>query len=134
MRKDIRFPEVKGVSVVAVPEEEKGIVVWKIHLVNENPYPLDNVLVTSKGYGEVDGEPRNTSILRHALGRVNPVGAAQVEVIQEELFGFTNEYWVSYFVAGQLFDKKFYFDPWSIDEGHLKPIPILNKEGVKHSR
>jgi hypothetical protein len=46
------------------------------------------------------------------------------------VFGLTNEYWLSYYISGQIFDKKFIFVPESIVDTNMIRVPILNKPGV----
>jgi hypothetical protein len=55
---------------------------------------------------------------------------AMVEPIMEEVFGLSNEYWVSYFANNVLYDKKFIFLPESIQEGNLITIPVIQKKGI----
>jgi hypothetical protein len=56
-----------------------------------------------------------------------------IEPVLPALFAITNEYWVSYFILNQLFDKKFVFVPESIQKSHLTHITELEKQGVLHS-
>ena len=94
---------------------------------------LTNVFVTSRGYGfGEDGNPIKTSQLRHFLEDVPPEGIVKVEMIFPEVFHLNNEYWLSYFIDNQLFDKKFIFVPESIREENLIKIDQLNLEGILH--
>jgi len=54
-------------------------------------------------------------------------------LIDASLFHLNNEYWVSYFVGNQIYDKKFIFVPESIIEQNLIHVPILNMQGVLHN-
>lgn len=103
---------------------------WKVYLLNLKSDPLETVLVSSKGYGEKDGEQVKTSILRHSLGDVPAHSYAAIELIDEQVFGLTNEYWLSYYIKGTIYDKKFIFVPESIVDTNLIRIPLLNKPGV----
>jgi hypothetical protein len=53
-----------------------------------------------------------------------------IEAIDEQVFGLTNEYWLSFYIGGQLYDKKFIFLPESIIDSNLIRIPLVNKPGV----
>ena len=53
-----------------------------------------------------------------------------IEPIMEEVFGLTNEYYVSYFMDGTMYDKKYLFLPETIDEKYLTTVPIMNEKGV----
>ncbi len=132
MRKDIHMPKVSGVDV-AIIQENKALDSWKVYLLNKNDFEIDNVLVSSKGYGTIDGEKRKTSILRHLIGRVEANKFALIEPIDTSVFQLNNEYWVSYYANNQLFDKKFVFVEGSIKEENLIEIELIGKKGVLHA-
>ena len=68
MKKDIELPKVEGVSMAIVHEpDEDGEMSWSAYLINARDVTLENVLVSSTGYGEIDGEHRATSEMRHFL-------------------------------------------------------------------
>ncbi|HQS05108.1 MAG TPA: hypothetical protein PLT16_05675, partial [Daejeonella sp.] len=69
-------------------------------------------------------------ILRHSIGTVATQDYAAIELIDEQVLGLTNEYWLSYYINGQIFDKKFIFVPESIIDTNLSRIPLLNMPGV----
>lgn len=134
MKKDINIPEVKNVTIAIV--REKNILnqdEWKVYLINSNPFPIENTLVVSKGYGVKEGEQQKTSTLRHFLETVPPLSNALVEPIDPNVFHLNNEYWVSYYVGMQIYDRKFVFVPDSICEENITFIKELEKEGVLHS-
>jgi hypothetical protein len=110
----------------ATPEAK----LWKVYLVNLKDIAIETVLISSKGYGERDGEQIKTSVLRHSLGNVEAKSYTQVELIDEKVFGLTNEYWLSYYQGNQIYDKKFIFVPESIVETNMIRVPLLNKAGV----
>ena len=90
-------------------------------------------MITSKGYGEIDGEQKKTSILRHMIKELGPECVAKIEPIDPQVFALTNEFWVSYYILDQIFDKKFIFTPGSFDPSLQRMIPELGLEGVLHS-
>lgn len=128
MRKDIDFSPVKDVHVV-VAKTDDG---WKVFLINRNDQKLENVMVTSRGYGETKTETQKTSTLRHMIPYLDPGMYALVEPIDDSVFHLNNEYWVSYFIDGQVFDKKFIFVPDSIIEENLTYIEELEMKGILH--
>lgn len=132
MLKDIHRPEVKNIVLAAVkePNEESGTMEWHAYLVNLNDEVIRGVLVSSKGYGELDGKEVKTSILRHLIGNVDPQDYARIEMIMDNLFGLSNEYWVSFYMGSDMYDKKYIFLPESIKEENFTNIPVLNKRGV----
>ncbi|MER2998666.1 hypothetical protein [Pontibacter populi] len=134
MKKDIDFGTVEGISVaVATTPNESGVDAWNVYLINNNPFPIENVLVSSKGYGILDGEEVKTSMLRHMFELVEAKSFVQIEPIDPAIFHINNEYWVSYYIDRQIFDKKFIFVPESITQDNLIEISILNMQGVLHS-
>lgn len=132
MLKDIDFGEAKNVSMAIVKEENGGFIDWKVVIVNENSYPLKNVLVTSRGYGKIEDEKVNTSTLRHFIGDIEPNSLRQVETLKEELFKLTNEFWVSFYINDKILDKKYIFLPESIVEENLRSIPYSEFPGIFH--
>nr|MCU0470270.1 hypothetical protein [Arcicella sp.] len=56
----------------------------------------------------------------------------KIEMITPDVFHLNNEYWVSYYIGNQIFDKKFVFVPESIREENLILIDQLNLEGILH--
>lgn len=131
MKKDLPENIVENVAVAVVLEsatpESKS---WNVYLINMKDEPLETVLVSSKGFGQKDGKEVKTSILRHSIGNVDARSFALIEMIDEQVFGLTNEYWLSYYINGQIYDKKFIFLPESIVESNMIRVPILNKAGV----
>ena len=130
MKKDIPFLPVKDVKVAVVQKD--GETGWFAYLLNTGSVTIENVMVTSRGYGFVDNEPRKTSVLRHFLGGMAPSESAIIEPVDPAVFALSNEYWVSYFIGGQVYDKKFIFVPGSIMEEHLSYISQLQLKGVLH--
>lgn len=131
MKKDIVRPEVTEVSVAVVQEEnELGELVWNAYLVNQKTTALSGVLVSSRGYGQVKGEQRSTSTLRHFLDTVPPRSAKRIEVVIEEVFSLFNEYWVSFVHEGQMYDKKYIFPAESIQVANLTSVPCTDLQGV----
>jgi hypothetical protein len=88
------------------------------------------VLVSSQGYGSHQGEEVKTSVLRHFFDELQPMSAALVEPIDKAVFGLNNEYWVSFYVGKNIYDKKYLFLPESILVDNFSHIPVLNKTGV----
>jgi hypothetical protein len=131
MKKDLPENLVEDISIAVVLEEESPEAkVWNVYLVNLKDEPIRTVLVSSKGYGQKDGRDVKTSVLRHSIGDVAGKGFALIEAIDEQVFGLTNEYWLSFYINGTIFDKKFIFLPESIVDSNLIRIPVVNKPGV----
>jgi hypothetical protein len=131
MIKDLPENNVQDIAIaVALEKENAEHKTWYVYLINLKDQPIENVLITSKGYGEKDGEQVNTSTLRHMYPILEDGAYKVIEPIDEETFGLSNEYWLSYYIGNEIFDKKFIFLPESIVEAHFIKIPVVNKPGV----
>src|SRR4030095_12386741 len=49
----------------------------------------------------------------------------KIETIIRDVFGLNNEYWVSFYIGKDIYDKKYIFLPESIREEHLTLIPHI---------
>ena len=131
MIKDLPSNVVKDIAIaVALEGESAESKVWYVYLINLKNIPLENVLVTSKGYGEKDGEQVKTSTLRHSFPLVEANSYKLIEPIDEQTFGLNNEYWLSYYIGREIYDKKFIFLPESIVDDNFIKLPVINKPGV----
>ncbi len=131
MRKDIHAPKVEGIAMAVVREpDEEGDEGWFVYLINQNDTILENVLVSSRGYGELEGESRKTSELRHFIQELGPKSWAKIERIVEDVFVLSNQYWLSFYIGKTLHDKKYIFLAGSIEEDNFTSVPLLNKRGV----
>ncbi|MTI41172.1 hypothetical protein [Fulvivirga lutimaris] len=134
MKKDIKKPEVKNVTVAIAKKTNKlNVDEWSVYLINQNNFKIENTLVASTGYGETANEVQKTSTLRHSLQTVEAHSATLIEPINEDIFHLNNEYWVSYYVGDTLYDKKFIFLPDSIKDENLTYIKELDTKGILHS-
>ena len=130
MKKDIVTPPVTGVAVAVVPRPDTAEELWDIYLINLRATPLENVLITSQGYGSVDGVDKTTTVLRH-FHQTLPAGeAVKIEPIQPSLFAITNEYWVSFNDGEQMLDKRYTFRPGTISSETVETLPVLDRPGV----
>lgn len=132
MKKDILVPEVTDVAVAVVPRQPLNgkEELWDIYLINTGDAPLENVLVTSQGYGSIDGEDKSTTVLRHFHQRLNAKDALKVEPIQPSLFSLNNEYWISFNRGEHMLDKRYRFPAGTISREQLTELPVLDRPGV----
>ena len=129
MIKDIVFPEVENIAI-AVVQEIEGLDEYEVYLINLKFTDIQNVLVTSTGYGVINDQPKKTSTLRHFFDEVKKQDFIKIEPIQKEVFALSNEYWVSFTLNNQLLDKQFVFLAETIIESNFITIPIVGKRGV----
>ncbi len=130
MRAQELIKPAEDIVIAVVPEkleEEPG---WMVYIVNLKNKALKNVLVTSNGYGEVNEKRIKTSTLRHFIESIPAQGYSKIEPIIEDVFGLSNEYWVSFYVNDSIYDKRFVFLPESIQESNFITVPLINKKGV----
>jgi hypothetical protein len=133
MKKDIEFPEYKDLHLLAIPGESPDDL-WEIMILNSGSAFLDNVIVSSNGYGQDEsGQSIATSTLRHFFQHLDPQQSISVEKIDPKVFGLTNEYWISYYIGNSIYDKKFLFVPGSLVQENLVFIELLEKEAVLHA-
>lgn len=134
MLKDIPQLKVEDLAIAIVPREgddmEDTEVLWDVFLINLSEDAIVNVLISSKGYGEMEGETRRTTVLRHFFEAVPSLDYITIEPIQAKLFGLTNEYWVSFNQKEHMFDKKYVFVQGSIEPSNFTIIPFINRPGV----
>jgi hypothetical protein len=130
MKQDIDFPKVEGVGVCAIPKESDGMVFWHVSLLNMLGEKIENVLISSKGYGKQADEKVKTSELRHFFEIVEKESAQPIEVVPSELTGLSNQYWVSFYIEDKIYDKKFIFLPDTLLEKNLTTIDLLGEQGI----
>jgi len=129
MKKDIPQFKVQDLAIAIVPSNEDENF-WDVYIMNLRDEPIKNVLINSKGYGELEGEEIDTTILRHFFERIGPLQIEKIEPIQTKFFEITNEYWVSFQYNDYMYDKKYVFVKGSISQINFTPIPFLDKKGV----
>lgn len=132
MIKDIPSLKVEDIALAAIPTQntETGEDEWYIYLINKKNESIENVLVSSKGYGTISSEKVETSVLRHHIQIIPPLSFAKIEPIMPELFAISNQYWVSFYIGSQIFDKKYVFVAESIQPKNYTEIPLIGKKGI----
>lgn len=132
MKKDIIIPEVENVFFAAVQEWSDDFMekVWYAYLVNDSDFLIESVMVVSKAFGTINGEMKKTSLLRHAFASVPAVSVVKIEMIEKSVLALNNEFMLTFFMDGKLYDKKFIFKANSINETDVEEVPILFVDGV----
>ena len=132
MKKDLIIPIVENVFLAAVQEWSDDFMekVWFTYLVNDSDFLLEGVMIVSKAFGTIDGEMKKTSLLRHAFLEVEPVSVKKIEMIYKDVLVLNNEFMLTYFIDGTLYDKKFIFKANSITPDYVEEVPILFVDGV----
>lgn len=131
MLKDIPFKKVEGVKIAVVPEENYlGFTLWYAYLLNYKDKPITNVLIRSRAFGEIDGEDKKTSVLRHFFLSIPSASYAKIELIDETVLDLNNEFWLSFRHEGIVFDKKYYFNSGEVNEENVTYIDLMEQYGV----
>ena len=126
MKDELKGPKVEKVSVAIVEmmvENEKS---YYAYLLNLREDIMEGIIISSTGYGQntKTGDRIKTSTLRHSIEVLLPNEAARIEPIMPEVFGLSNEYWVSFWVNEVMYDKRFVFPAESISEKNMQMIEI----------
>ncbi len=133
MKEELLGPKVENVGVAVIQsvneEKEKEYTVYLISLRDDI---MEGIIVASTGYGEntITGEKIKTSTLRHGIEVLLPNEIAKIEPIMPEVFGLSNEYWVSFWVEDILYDKRFVFPAESLIEENFKYLDLFKRKGV----
>jgi hypothetical protein len=133
MKEELLGPKVENVGVAVIQsineEKEKEYTVYLISLRDDI---MEGIIVASTGYGEntVTGEKIKTSTLRHGIEVLLPNEIAKIEPIMPDVFGLSNEYWVSFWVEDVLYDKRFVFPAESLIEENFKFLDAFKRKGV----
>ena len=130
MIRDIDIPKVEDIGVAVVNENVEGEDVWNVYLLNYKNVGIKNILISSKGYGVLNEEKKKTSTLRHFIEYLAPHSFELIEPISEEVFGLSNEYFVTFYIDKIIHDKKFIFVPEAIKKENFTKVKFIDKEGV----
>ncbi len=123
-------PKVEGIEFAVLLENDSPE--FAVYLRNAKEDIIEGIIITSVGYGEnpTTGEAIKTATLRHSLEVMLPNEVAKVEIIVPEVFGLYNEYWVSFWINDELYDKRFLFLPDAIHTDNLTMLESFGKLGV----
>ena len=135
MKQHLPPSTVANVVVAIAPREDRTANddLWDMYLINLRDEPMVNVLITSQGYGIIDGSDKTTTVLRHFHPKLAPGEVARIEPVQPALFGITNEYWVSFNDGsedGPMLDRKYIFRAGTLGENKLVEVPGMGRMGV----
>lgn len=129
MLKDINFERIESIAIAVVsngPEDD----MWTVYLINQGDQDLSHVMVSSKGFGEIDGTMKETATLRWMIGDLPAQSICIIEEIPDDVRSLNNEFLMSFFLNNQLLDKKVVFVSDSIQEQFFIDIPLVNQKGV----
>jgi hypothetical protein len=128
LKKDIQIPEVKQVHVAAVREknEEFQSMDWNAYIINERNEPLEMVLIVARGYDEKD----STSTMRHSIKVLPAKSFAKIEFMQDDVLRLNNEFAITFFADGKMYEKTYVFKKNSIKENTAIELPVMTSKGI----
>lgn len=125
MKKNISPITVETISVVAIPPTSaKADASWNVYLINEGEEDLENVIVAGRGYGNLEGREKTTTVLRYFFQRINAGDRVLIEPIQPALFEISNEYSVSFNQGEHMLDRRFTFPADTISREGLNDLGV----------
>lgn len=128
MKKDIEIPESSGIHIAAVREknEEFQSLDWNAYIINDKNEGVEMVLIVSKGYDN----KKATSTMRHSINVLPAKSFAKIEFLQDEVLQLKNEFSVTYFGDGKMYEKTFSFRKNSIKEKDADELPVMKQKGI----
>jgi len=128
VKKDIKIPKVENVYVAAVKVYNESFKTdeWTAYLINDREEAIEMALIVSKGFDK----NKETSTIRHKLEKLPSKSFAKIEFIQDEVLELNNQFQVTFFAEGKMYEKKYLFRKNSVNEQALREIPIIPNQGV----
>ncbi|MEP3372419.1 MAG: hypothetical protein ABJL43_13555 [Maribacter dokdonensis] len=128
MKKDIEIPVAKDVHVAMIREWNKEFLDkdWNAYIINDRTTPIEMTMVVSKGYDK----DRKSSTMRHGIGDMQTKSFRKIEVVQEDVLGLNNEFFVTFYADNKLYEKRFVFEKNTVKENNLVQIQLIDKEGI----
>lgn len=128
MKKDISIPEVEGVFIAAVRQENKEFrsMDWNAFLINDKNEPIEMVLILARGF---DGKD-TTSTMRHSIKILPAKSYAKIEYMQDEVLGLNNEFLVTFFENNRMYEKTFTFAKNTVKEDAAVKLPVMPAKGI----
>lgn len=128
MLKDLKFDPVTNVKVaIAKTPETTGESTFYLYLINNKEVDLKNVLVMTEAAEKEDGGGRKTSKLRHFFDLIAAGHSLKVETVDPSVLAFYNRIWLSFYIDGQVYDKRFTIEPFK--EWDLESISEIELKG-----
>ena len=128
MKKDIEIPEVEGVFIAAVLEENEEFRSrdWNAYIINSKQVPLEMILIVARGFDT----KKTTATMRHSVKILPARSYAKIEYLQDQVLELNNEFMVSFFEGNKMYEKTYILEKHSVKESLLKEIPIINSKGI----
>jgi len=128
LKKDIEIPEVEGVFIAAVLEDNTQFRSrdWNTYIINSKQVPLEMILIVSRGFDS----KKSTSTMRHTIKVLPPSSFAKIEYLQDVVLELNNEFLVTFFEGDRMYEKTFTLAKNTVKESALKNLPVMSAKGV----
>ena len=128
MKKDIEIPKVVDVYIAAVREKhaEYQTMDWNAYIINDRDVPLEMVLLVTRGYDEQD----TTSTMRHSIKVLPAKSFAKIEFLQDNVLKLNNEFAVTFFADGKMYERTYVFEKNTIAEEDVIELPVMIQKGI----
>lgn len=128
MKKDIKIPEVEGVFIAAVLENNQEFQSrdWNAYIINTKHIPLEMILIVTRGHDA----KRSTAAMRHTIKILPAKSYAKIEYLLDEVLELNNEYMVTFFEGNKMYEKTFILDKHVVKESALQDLPVMTIKGV----
>lgn len=113
-------------AAVREKNEEFKSLDWNAYIINDKNEAVEMVLIVSKGYNN----KKTTSTMRHSMKVLPAKSFAKIEFLQDEVLQLENEFSVTYFGGGKMYEKTFSFSKNSIKEKNAKELPVIKQKGI----
>ncbi len=129
MLKDIDFPVGRDVEVFAMEIDDKADGKWwKVFIINKGKKPLENVLISSVAYDEFGRQ--KSQVFRYHIEVLGSGEYAPLDVLTPELQALLNEYFISYWQDGILYERRLTFPAHHFLKDNEVDIPIPGAKGI----
>lgn len=128
MKKDIEIPEVTNVHIALVYEYNTDFKIkeWNAYILNDKNSAIELIFVVSKGF---DGDIK-TATMRHSMNGLEAKSFEKLEFVQDEVLLLNNEFFVTFYSDGILYEKRFIFKKGTVSEKNSINIPLLGTKGI----
>ena len=128
MKKDIEIPEVNNVHIALLYEYNNDFKTkeWNAYILNDKNTAIELVFVVSKGF---DGSIK-TATMRHSMEGLEAKSFEKLEFVQDEVLELNNEFFVTFYLEGTLYEKRFLFKKGTVSEKNTSLIPLLGAHGI----
>ncbi len=82
--------------------------------------------MVTRGYDEQD----TTSTMRHSIKVLPAKSFAKIEFLQDNVLKLNNEFAVTFFADGKMYERTYVFEKNTIAEADVKELPVMIQKGI----